>query len=289
MNPAKRFYLRSIYILLTLFIFGCSSTHNSNKEKIVLNFEHLYENGVKYWDQRISPDKAGLAVNFLKKASEINPNDYNLQVLLSRAYHFHAEYISTDPVVKDSLFTLGMNAAYQGLTSVLGITHDHNGGSKPQNITELLPQVSDSLTSALYWWTANFGRLMVKKPVLERIKNQEVFERVLYKLTSLNPNFYYGGPYRILGAFYARIPGADLDLAKTNFEISINNFPKYFATKVLMAEFYYVKIGNREKFHSILKEVINDDPTLLPAAMAENLFEQKRAQMLLDMEASLFE
>ena len=289
MNPAKRSLQSFFSVLVILFFFGCSTTRNTSQDKIELNFEHLYENGVKYWDQRISPEKAGLAVNFLKTAAEINPNDYELQVLLSRAYYFYAEYISTNQSEKDSLFTQGMKAAYYGLTISMEVPPDQSEGADPQNITVLLQEISDTKTSALYWWTANFGRLMVKKPVLERLKNQEAFETVLYKLTSLNPNFYYGGPYRILGAFYARIPGADLDLAKSNFEISINNFPKYFATKVLMAEFYYVKIGNREKFHSILNEVINDDPTLLPAAMAENLFEQKRAQALLDMEASLFE
>lgn len=278
-----------VFLLAILVMSGCGSGRKSTEPELTQNFEHLYKWGKIYWDQRSSEDKALLATSFLEKAATLETKNYELSALLSRAWHFQGEYIETETSIKDSAFRKGMEAACNAMLVNLDTIINFDGCIDPENMLEILPYLSYDETGALYWWTVNFGKLMIRKPVLERLKYQEIYETVLYKLTSLNPNYFYGGPYRILGVFYARIPGSDLDLSKTNFDLSIQIFPKYFATKVLMAEFYYVKIGDRERFHSVLEEVINDDPTMLPAAMAENLNEQKKARALLEMESSLFE
>lgn len=288
MKPAP-FKFRKMIILLAIIVSGCSPSKPPTEPDLEKNIKHLTKWGRIYWDQRSSPEKARLASSFLGKAVSINTLDYDLAVLYSRACHYQGEYLEDDPSGKDSLFTAGMIAAYLAIQSTLNVQGKAEDGLAPENIIALLPDISGETTPALYWWTANFGRIMIKKPILERLKYQEAFEAVLYKLTSLDPNYYFGGPNRILGVFYSRIPGADLDLARTNFEQSIQIFPNYFATKVLMAEYYHVKTGNREKFHELLEEVIHDDATALPAAMAENLNEQNKARALLEMEASLFE
>jgi len=289
MKPATKFLLKIFLLTVSLGLLSCSSQKAVKDNSIDSNIDHLEKWGRIYWDQRSSPEKAKLAPKFIGNAVSLSNKNYELSVLLSRAYHFQGHYLEQTTAIKDSLFQLGMVAGYNALMWQLDIEGDPEDGLLPENIISILPDISVEEVPALYWWTVNFGRIMINKPILERLKFQESFEAVLYKLTSLEPNYYFGGPYRTLGVFYSRIPGADLNLAKTNFEQSIQIFPKYFATQVLMAEYYYVKIGDREKFHELLEKVVNDDPTNLPAAMGENLNEQKKAQKLLEKEASLFE
>ena len=102
-------------------------------------------------------------------------------------------------------------------------------------------------------------------------------------------DYYYGGPTRFFGMFYSRLPGVPLDRAKLNFDQSLLDNPNFFGTKVLRARYYHTKLGNRELFEEDLKTIIDSDPSLLPDAMPENLFEQEKAKELLNNVTILFE
>ena len=77
--------------------------------------------------------------------------------------------------------------------------------------------------------------------------------------------------------------------SKLNFDQSLLDNPNFFGTKVLRARYYHTKLGNRELFEEDLKTIIDSDPSLLPDAMPENLFEQEKAKELLNNVTILFE
>ena len=70
---------------------------------------------------------------------------------------------------------------------------------------------------------------------------------------------------------------------------AIGTNTEYIGNRVHMEEFYKQKAGNRESFHALLIDVVQSDPTLHPGIIAENIFYQKRTQLLLSKEPSLFE
>ena len=96
-------------------------------------------------------------------------------------------------------------------------------------------------------------------------------------------------PYRFFGSLYTRIPGIELSQSKTYFDQAITANPEYLGNKVLMAQFYYQKAGNREDFHNTLKKVLETDLNKYPEIMADNFFYQKKAKSLLKDELILFE
>ena len=154
---------------------------------------------------------------------------------------------------------------------------------------DLLSEAPKSVIPGLFWWATNLGRYLNDKPVLERLKYRELLEVIMHRIISLEPNFYYSGPYRFFGSLYTRIPGIELSQAKTYFDQAIQTNPEYLGNLVHMAEYYYQKSGNREMFNKTLKSVIDTDINLNPELMAENYLYQKRSRELLKKEASLFE
>ena len=90
-----------------------------------------------------------------------------------------------------------------------------------------------------------FSPNCVGKPVLDRIKQRELLEVIMHRVISLDPGFNFSGPYRFFGSLYTRIPGIELSQSKTYFDQAITANPEYLGNKVLMAQFYYQKAGNR--------------------------------------------
>jgi hypothetical protein len=108
-------------------------------------------------------------------------------------------------------------------------------------------------------------------------------------MLTLNPNYFYGGPYRLMAVLYIRIPGIELSHSESYFTLALNSFPNYFATAVLKAQFYCTKSGDREEFRRLLTRIVEEDPSVIPEVYAENLYEQRTAKKLLAQEQLLFQ
>ena len=153
----------------------------------------------------------------------------------------------------------------------------------------LLSEAPKSVLPGLFWWATNLVWYLNEKPVLERLQYRELLEVLMHRIISLDPSFYYIGPYRFFGSLYTRIPGIELSQSRTYFEQAIQAHPEYLGNFVHMAEYYYQKSGNREQFNKTLKMVLNTDLNTSPELMTENFLYQKRAKLLLRKETSLFE
>ncbi|MFQ6604572.1 MAG: TRAP transporter TatT component family protein [Fidelibacterota bacterium] len=286
-NLIRPFFLGIVFGGLVLIaITGCyTKPEKLSAEAREQNIEYLIQEGLHLWEQRSNPDMVRKSCQFLASAYEVTSPNLNLIEMLSRAYYFQAHYLTNDPVLQDSLYLRGAMVAEEGLSASLrGMT-----GSDSLTIEALLPFFTQEHIPVLYWWAANFGSYLLTKPVVQRLKKREIFENILHQMLVLNPNFYFGGPYRLFGVFYTRIPGVELDRAESYFNQAIDAYPDYFATKVLKARYYYTKTGDREQFHATLTSVIEADPTSIPDVMPENLLEQKLARSLLEKEHLLFE
>lgn len=287
-------HMRLKYIHLgicCLFIhMGCgylNTSTNANR----LDYEYLIKEGELYWEKRANPKSAKMATLYFEKAFELNPQNFELTVSLSRAYYFQGYYIEIDPAKRDTLYLKGASAALTGFQNTAFFQSFDDTASIDNlklQITAIRKAPVETIP-ALYWWAANFGRYLTTKPVLKRIESREIIETAMHRIATLDEDYYYGGPTRFFGTFYSRLPGVPLDRAKSNFDQSLSDSPDYLGTRVLRARYYHTKLGNQDLFEEDLKYVINADPSILPDAMPENLFEQEKAKELLKHTSILFE
>lgn len=279
-------------ILFVLAFTACKTPAPFTQEEAYQeNVQYLKTQAYDNWNKRINRKNATVATFFLEKVHYLEPDNLEIALLLSRAYHFEGYYIETDPAQKDSLFMMGIRLAIQIVeqSEVFQNAKAAVQGDSMVKVTEAVAVVEKKYLSALYWWAANRGRYFSTKPVRMRLEYRELGEALMHRVLALDPEFFYGGPYRFFGALYARLPGVELSRSEEYFQKAIAAYPDYLGTYVLRAQFLHTKAGDREKFKADLEYVINADPALLPDAMPENLFEQKFAEELLANENMLFE
>ena len=197
-------------------------------------------------------------------------------------------FFENDIHTQDSIFFQGSQSSKKAV-----ITHEDfipiYNLSKGDSSFRLLSAIADaplSIVPGLYWWGVNLAMYLNNQPVLERLKHRELLEVIMHRVISLDPGFYFGGPYRFFGSLYTRIPGIELSQSKTYFDQAVTAHPEFLGNKVLMAQFYFQKAGKREDFHNILKTIVEADLNEYPEIMADNFFYQKKAETLLKM--SLF-
>ena len=102
----------------------------------------------------------------------------------------------------------------------------------------------------------------------------------LYKL---DKNYYYGGPARWLGAYFAIAPGmfgGDMKKSKEMYDEALQMAPDYFATYVLMAENYASKIKDRQLYDQLLDKVLSSPADIILEIIPEQTVEQIKAQKL---------
>ena len=284
--------LKCIHLgIFWLFIYtGCGYLNTTSNAKR-LNYDYLIKEGESYWEKRANPKSARMATLYFEKAFELNPQNFELTVSLSRAYYFQGYYIEIDPAKRDTLYLKGASAAltgFQNTTFFQSFADTTSIENLKLQITAIRKAPVETIPT-LYWWAANFGRYLTTKPVLKRIESREIIETAMHRIATLDEDYYYGGPTRFFGTFYSRLPGVPLDRAKSNFDQSLSDSPDYLGTRVLRARYYHTKLGNQDLFEEDLNYVINADPSILPDAMPENLFEQEKAKELLKHTSILFE
>ena len=256
------------------------------------NIEHLIKLGNLNWEKRVDVQSAKLSKHFLSKAIELNPDNADAVALFSRSCYYNGRFINyNEPESADSLFTEGFSAAWKFITSTAefqGGFQSIEGDSIAKNIAGL-ESLSSEVLPVAYWWAENFTSYLLTKPVLERLENREIIETVLHQVLSIDPEYNFHGANRIFGAFYAKLPGVSLEQSKNNFDKSISSEPNFMTSYTSRAQYLYTKNGDKDSFVKDLQYVLNADPTKIPEASPENLFEQELAKILLLKKESLFE
>ncbi len=279
---------KTIVIFVAFCFIGCASNQSNLKVKDV---NLLVSQGNLYWQQRYIPEQARLAKQFYAEAMSTSELNIDLSAQYIRACYYVGHYIETDTAIKDRIFQEGAKVA-------MDIIHDSKifkAISDTANLTineiELLTLQDLDLeyVPILYWWVANFGRYLITKPIGERLVYADLIQAGLERLIELNPDYYYGGPYRLLGTFYVRVPGFEIELARHYFQTSLDAYPNCFSTSILMAQYSCTKAINRDHYHALLENVVNSDPNAIPDIAPENKYEQNFAKQLLKMEFLLFE
>lgn len=231
------------------------------------------------WAQRSDPQKARQSLEAYRRVYAANP-DKAVGTSLSRAYYFAGYYVETDPAAQDSLFLRGAEIGERVLSLDQNFRMTY---LKTRDDRRALATLDASWTAAIYWTAANLERWTSSKSMWVRYGNKGRVEIYMTRVRELDPNFYYGAPYRFFGVLptRGRAPFVHLDDAKREFDKAVEIAPNFLGNKRLYAETYAVKKKDRALFARLLNEAVAARIDKASESAPENKYEQARAQKLL--------
>ena len=106
----------------------------------------------------------------------------------------------------------------------------------------------DSLESN-FWLSVNSGSFGQEKGIMQSLAMISPIKAAAEKALELDENYFYGGPWRVLGRLYHKAPGFPFSIGSTkkaveHLEKAVESGPKFFLNHLFLAEAY---ISNRDQ------------------------------------------
>ena len=239
------------------------------------------------WDQRTDMAQAKAAVDALKAATDIDPTNGEALSNLSHAIYFYADchlrFDESNPDLYKDTHEQGTKAAERALAALSpDFAAKMAAGSR---IEDALDTLDASAVPALYWRSSNLGRWATLESFATLLSYKDEIREIMEFCLNNNPTYWYQGPDRYFGVFYAKSPGfagGDMKKSANHFNIAMEAHPDYWGTRILMAEEWAIKEDNRTLFEALVDYVLEGDPNVVPYIKPENSCEQRTAQILKD-------
>lgn len=245
------------------------------------------------WANREDPAQAKAAVDAYKAATAIDPSNWQALTDLTHAIYFYADchlrFDEDNPDLYKNTHEEGTKAAERALSALSPAFAEKMAAGAL--IEDAISVLDTSAVPALYWYSSNLGRWATLESFATLLSYKDQVREIMEFCLNHQPTYWYWGPDRYFGVFYARAPGfagGDMQKSAKHFNISIDQEPNYFGTRVLMAEEWAIKQDNRPLFEELLNYVINGDPNVIPAIEPENSCEQRKAKKLMSEEDEYF-
>ncbi|MGB8329597.1 MAG: TRAP transporter TatT component family protein [Polyangiales bacterium] len=245
------------------------------------------------WANRGDPDQVKAAIDAWTKASEIDPTNAKALSELSHAIYFYADchlrFDEDHPDTYKNTHEQGTRAAERALSAMSpAFAEKMASGAR---IEDAIPVLNASAVPALYWRSSNLGRWAKLDSFATLLSYKDEIRAVMEFCLDEDPLYWYQGPDRYFGVFYAVAPsfaGGDMKKSAAHFNVAIDAHPNYFGTRILMAEEWAVKEDNRPLFEELVNYVLAGDPNVIPEIVPENTCEQRKARKLMDQIDDLF-
>jgi hypothetical protein len=239
------------------------------------------------WANRGDPAQAKAAVDAWSKATDLDPKNAAALTELSHAIYFYADcYLRPDeenPDLYKSTHEEGTRAAERALSAMSPAFAEKMAAG--ELIEDAVTVLNASAVPALYWRSSNLGRWATLESFATLLSYKDEIREVMEFCLDQNPLYFYQGPDRYFGIFYAKAPGfagGDMKKSAAHFNVSIDAQPNYWGTRILMAEEWAIKEDNRALYLELINYVLAGDPNVIPAIKPENECEQRKAQKLKD-------
>lgn len=161
------------------------------------------------------------------------------------------------------------------------------------NILNRLTNINNRELQALFWTTMSWNawiNLNLDKPIA--IAQLSIAQACLEKVLEINPDYFYGTPYILMGSILASKPallGGNKEKARECFEKAINlNNGKFFLAQYYFAKYYAVRIQNKDLFFKLIKDIDSTDPYELKEACLINVVMKQKTKRLMKMSDELF-
>lgn len=250
--------------------------------------------GEALFAERLDEQKLKAAIAKWEQVAGADPKDFETMIKLARAHYFWADgHMSFSEARTDELIATHEKAVQWAERALVAVSPDfaermRNG----TRIEEAVKVLDKRAVGALYWRSAAMGKWALAKGFATVLSYKDEVRAIMARCLELDEAYFFGGPHRYFGAFYAKLPsfaGGDLKKSAEHFEKALQFAPEYQGTRVLYAEQNAVKAQDKKLFETQLNAVVAANLDALPEAKPENTVEQKRAKALLAKESELFE
>lgn len=246
--------------------------------------------GDEHWAKRTSPDEIRAAIAEWEKVAEADPKNLDVMIKLTRGHYFLADGYLRDNE-KEYLATMDV-AVKWGERAMVAASPDfeakmRDGGKIPEAV-KVVPKAG---VPAMYWYASALGKWAKKKGFAVLLGQKDNVKATMDRCLELDPEFFYGGPHRYFGVYYAVAPafaGGDLAKSKVHFNKSLELEANYVGTKVLWAAELAVKEQDEETFERLLNEVLAAPDDAIPELVPEIAIEKAKAKQLLAEQEDLF-
>lgn len=252
--------------------------------------ESLIAKGDESWAKRTDAAAIRAALAEWEKAAEAEPKNLDVMIRLTRGHYFLADgYLRGDE--KQYLEVMD-KAVKWGERAMVAASPDfeakmRSGGKIPEAVVT----VPKEGVPAMYWYASALGKWAKKKGFAVLVGQKDNVKATMDRCLALDPTFYYGGPHRYFGAYYAVAPafaGGDLEKSKVHFNKSLEIAPNHLGTKVLWAQELAVKQQDEDAFEALLGEVLAAPDDAIPELTPELIVEKDKARELLEQQEDLF-
>jgi hypothetical protein len=260
---------------------GAGALDEASKAKVA----DLLQKANVAWDGRNDINQAKAAVEYLKQATSIDSSNAEALANLSHAIYFysdcHLRFDEDNPDLYKNTHEEGTKAAEKALAALSPpFAEKMAGGSR---IEDALDTLDRSAVPALYWRSSNLGRWATLESFATLLSYKDEIRAIMEYCLAENPTYWYQGPDRYFGVFYAKAPsfaGGDMKKSAAHFNIAMEAHPDYWGTRILMAEEWAIKEDNRALYEELIDYVLAGDPNVIPYIKPENLCEQRKAKKL---------
>jgi tetratricopeptide (TPR) repeat protein len=285
----------NFFLSLSLLLFvGCASREsgwNKKTDTVALSSQEqkaLRSQAMNLWKQRVQQENLEEALSKFEMIHASNPNDLETLIYLTRGYYFLADSHYENMDQKKKTYE---KAASFGEKAMATNPAFKEKVSKGKSIEESLDTLTKQEVPAIYWTAASLGKWAKASGIAAALKYKTRIKAMIEQVEKLDPVYFYGAAPRYWGGFFAVAPsfaGGDMNKSKANFEKSLKIAPEYLGTKVLMAEVYYTKMGDKVRFKQELESVLASNQDKHPELGPENALEKRKAQKLLKNIEELF-
>lgn len=248
------------------------------------------------WEKRDDESQLRQAIAQWEKVVAADPSDHETWARLTRALYFladgHIRFHEGNKSQNEMLTTFekAVTAAERGLMALSEpFTQKMRDGAKIEEAAKVLDA---SAVPLLYWRASALGKWASAKGFATLLSHKDEIKETMQVCLDKDPNYFYMGPDRYFGVYYARAPGfagGDVKKSRVHFDKSLAAHPNYLGTSVLMAEDLAVKAQDKKLFEERLDFVLKADPNAIPEVAPENRVEQRKAKALLAKKDELFE
>ncbi len=241
------------------------------------------------WANRGDKAQLQLAVQKYEALYALNPADRDVAMHLVRGWYFLGDGHETEKDAKLAAWETSIEWGKKCLAINADFTALLAKGDETEATAARAFTPSD--VPCIYWTSTALGKWAKASGIGTTLKHLPTVKAYMTRVAELEPTFYYSGPDRYWGAYYAAIPsfaGQDLTKSKEYFDKAIATYPNFLGHHVLLAEQWAVKKQDKATFEKELNWVLAQPVDAIPEVKPEMEAEQRKAKELLTQSGDLF-
>ena len=236
----------------------------------------------RLWAKRYDPGSLEAFTHVNESISRSPDATQNDLILEARAFLLLGEYFSRSPYEHQNNWHSATLWAEKALAFNSRFRELRMNKTTPLERTLDVLQANDA--GALYWLAASLYAQVANSDSDSELETKALIKKMMDRVATLNPKYFYGAVYRFYGVYYALLPGAvgeNLMKSRENFEVAIKYFPEFFENHVSYAQYYAAKAKDSALFKRELQLTIQTHAYLKREIFPEQLLEQNQAKILL--------